>query len=78
MLHVHCTLKSLCYVTLLEIECLFAVAGIQASQYDEQFVVLFTTTLTQLKQVRLSVANAQHLYFFVLLVVSILTRMLLI
>jgi len=33
-------------------ECLFAVAGIQASQYDEQFVMLFTTTLTQLKQVR--------------------------
>jgi len=29
-----------------------AVAGIQASQYDEQFVVLFTTTLSQLKQVR--------------------------
>jgi len=29
-----------------------AAAGIQASQYDEQFVVLFTTTVTQLKQVR--------------------------
>jgi len=34
-----------------------AAAGIQASQYDEQFAVLFTTTITQLKQVRYLTAH---------------------
>ena len=44
------TLSPYLYVT--ECQSVFVTAaGIQASQYDEQFLLLFTTTLTQLKQV---------------------------
>ena len=47
VLHVVC----MCIVDVYERLFVIAAAGIQASQYDEQFVLLFTTTLTQLKQV---------------------------
>jgi len=33
------------------LKCLTEIAGIDANQYDEQFVVLFSLTMAQLKQV---------------------------
>lgn len=34
------------------LKCLTEIAGVSVSQYEEQFVTLFTLTMCQLKQVR--------------------------
>lgn len=43
-------------------KCLIEIGGIQAAQYDEQFVLLFTTTITQLKQMLPPTTNLRDAY----------------
>ncbi|XP_071961945.1 exportin-1-like [Antedon mediterranea] len=44
------------------LKCLTEIAGINVSQYDEQFVVLFTLTMTQLKQMLPLDTNIKEAY----------------
>ncbi|XP_033121049.1 exportin-1-like [Anneissia japonica] len=44
------------------LKCLTEIAGINVSQYDEQFVVLFTLTMTQLKQMLPLDTNIREAY----------------
>lgn len=41
------------------LKCLTEIAGVSVSQYEEQFVTLFTLTMMQLKQVMLDWSNAK-------------------
>ncbi|XP_072170953.1 exportin-1-like [Diadema setosum] len=44
------------------LKCLTEIAGVNVSQYDQQFVVLFTLTMTQLKQMLPSTTNIKQAY----------------
>lgn len=45
------------------LKCLTEIAGVSVSQYEEQFVTLFTLTMMQLKQVTSSIFTRMYIKF---------------